>query len=107
MEETAEYEKTNEYEIAISLIGDRWQLAPREYYLGDDGEWLEDEYQYRSYLNYTLAPEEAKHMDLPNCIGGEDFTMSDSSYIKSYYNPPQSVVEYLDTLPEYTVEPRD
>ena len=104
------YEKTNEYEFYIFRNSDDvWVFEPREYFLDDDGEWGEDEYQIRSDLSDRLSEEEAAYMDFPATlekIHYADNVMSDTGYIKSFYNPPQSVLDYLDNLPEYPVEPR-
>jgi TPR repeat protein len=100
--------KTNEYEFELLLDGDKWWLVPREYFLNESGEWDEDEYQSRSDLSYTLSQEEAKVMDLPNSIDGQEFTMTDRSWLEMMnITLPQGVIDYFDNLPEYTVKPRD
>ena len=103
-------ETTNDYEFYIFQNSDDiWVLQPREYFLDEHGEWADDEYQIRDELSYKLSEEEAAHMDFPATlekIHYSDRTMSDCFYIRHNYNAPQSVLDYLDNLPEYTVEPR-
>lgn len=100
-------ETTNKYEFFLFKgDGDVWTLEPREYFLNKFGEWDEDEFQIRDNLSYTLSEEEAAFMDLPNSIDGDESTMTDTDDLKYLRKCPQSILDYLDSLPEYTVEPR-
>ena len=100
-------ETTNKYEFLLfKSEGDVWTLEPREYFLDKSGEWEEDEFQIRDDLSYILSAEEVAYMDLPNSIYGDESTMTDTDDLRYIRKCPQSVLDYLDKLPEYTVEPR-
>lgn len=99
-------ETTRDYEVEIACIDELWTLGFREYFIGTSGELEEDEYQYRQELDLKLSPEEAKHMGLEKRVPG-GWTMSDTGALLLEFSAPDSVTDYINNLPEYTIQPRD